>query len=406
MRNLILATLCLSLVSSSAVAVDWQKKLDLLDELPQTDKVKHQRAIVYNNISVEAQRKKDWNTAEKWLKKAISEDRKGGFEKPLAMVYLSQAFDSYKKRANREYTGYMHRHAKLLAERALTYDRELADAYLLISDIERVNQKMTAAKRALEKAKRIDKSLPGLQQRMDQIERESKIEKSFSKSTNSFFDVRYENTIDKETASGLRLAMTTARTVVARDYNFSPKHKIVVLVYSSDAFSRLRIGPHWAGGLYDGKIRLPLDGTDNLKFAVATLFHEYTHAVIHDLGRGNCPRWLNEGLSEVQAYKIKTEPDSLLRAAAKRKHLLRIFQLDDALTSQNAATASLGYQQSHSIAEFLTEKYGYRRVKRLLEEMGKEKSFEAALKKTCSISANELETKWQSWLPARLKKSS
>ena len=88
MRNLILATLCLSLVSSSAVAVDWQKKLDLLDELPQTDKVKHQRAIVYNNISVEAQRKKDWNTAEKWLKKAISEDRKGGFEKPLAMVYL------------------------------------------------------------------------------------------------------------------------------------------------------------------------------------------------------------------------------------------------------------------------------------------------------------------------------
>jgi len=405
MRNLILATLCLVSYASSAAAVDWQAKLKVLDKAPQTAEVKKQKAVVYNNIAIEALRKKDWNTAEKWMKKAVSQDRQGGYEKPLATIYMSQAFDSYKKRANREYTGYMHRHAKLLAERALTHDRNLADAYLLISDIERVNQKLPAAKKALEKAKQINPHLRGLANRIGQIERESKIEGSFSKSTNSFFDVRYQNTIDDKTADGLRLAMTTARTVVAKDYNFRPRHKINVLVYSSDTFSKLRIGPHWAGGLYDGKIRLPLDGTDNLKFAVATLFHEYTHAVIHDLARGNCPRWLNEGLSELQAYKIKIEPNTLLRLAAKKRRLIRIYRLDDALTSPDAMTASLGYQQSYSIAKFLTEKYGYRRVRRLLEEMGKEKSFEAALEKTCGISENELETKWRDWLPTQLNQS-
>lgn len=405
MRNLILATLCLSFISSTAVAVDWQKKLDILKKVPQTAKVKQQRAVVYNNIAIEAQRVKDWNKAEKWMKKAISEDRKGGYETPLAQIYLTQAFDSYKKRANREYTGYMHRHAKLLAERALTHDRNLADAYLLISDIERVNQKLPAAKKALENAKRIDRNLPGLTQRMEQIKRESKIEGSFSKSSNSFFEVRYENTIDKKTAAGLRLAMTTARDVVARDYNFRPRHKIVVLVYSRDAFSALKIGPHWLGGLYDGKIRLPLDGTNNLKFAVATLFHEYTHAVIHDLSHGNCPRWLNEGLAEIQEKKINVEPNNLLRWAAENKSILRINQLNNALTGADAQTASLGYQQSHSIATFLTEEYGYRRVKRLLEETGKEKPFEIALRKTCGISQEQLETKWRAWLPTHLSQS-
>ena len=184
MRNLFLVALCLAFATNPAKAKDWQAELKRLDALPQTAKVKKQRAVVYNNIGVAAQRAEDWNKAEKWMKKAISEDRKGGYEKTLAMVYLTQAYDSYEKRANREYTGYMHRHAKLLAERALTYDRELAQAYLLISDIERVNQKLPAAKRALDKAKRISPNLPGLSDRMSQINRENKIESTFSKSTN------------------------------------------------------------------------------------------------------------------------------------------------------------------------------------------------------------------------------
>ena len=103
MRNLILVALCF-VFANPVAAKDWHAELKKLDAMPQSAKVKKQRAVVYNNIAVAAQRVKDWNKAEKWMKKAISEDRKGGYEKTLAIVYLTQAYDSYEKRANREYT--------------------------------------------------------------------------------------------------------------------------------------------------------------------------------------------------------------------------------------------------------------------------------------------------------------
>lgn len=397
MKKLLLIAAAL-LFAAPAFGEDWQGMLDKLNRMKQDRSVLKRKGICCNNLAIEAYQRNDWNNAESWIKQAISNDKEAGYEKVAANMYMRQAIELYKQRSNRNFTGYMHRQPKLLAERALAYDRDRADAHLFIGDIEYENQKLRAAKKAWLAAKKLDPSLPGIDKRLARVEREASVEKQFSKSSNSFFDIRYQHkNIDEQTAAGLRLAMTTARDQVGRDFAYRPKHKLNVLVYSSAEFSNLKLGPHWAGGLYDGKIRLPLDGKQNLKYAVATLFHEYTHAVIHDLARGNCPRWLNEGLSEIQGFKIQQESQALLKNAAKFNRLIPLEQLDLAFSSRDTTVVTLGYQQSHSLASYMVAELGYKRVKRLLEELGQEAPLEVALRKTCSLSIAELDTKWRIW---------
>ena len=65
---------------------------------------------------------------------------------------------------------------------------------------------------------------------------------------------------------------------------------------SSSATSRGR--PGWSGGLFDGRIRLPIRGglADRREFE-RVLTHEYVHALVHSVAAGGVPAWLNEGLA-------------------------------------------------------------------------------------------------------------
>ena len=273
---------------------------------------------------------------------------------------------------------------------------------MVIGRIEYDNQKIAAAKRAFEAAYKADPSYPGAKTWLDKVKREAKVEKKFAKTRNSFFELRYNTkNIDKKTADGLRVAMDTARQVVGRDFGFRPKHKIVVIIYSTSDYKKLD-RPHWSGGSYDGKIRLPLDGQHNLKYAIATLFHEYTHAIIHDMARGNCPGWLNEGLAQLQGYKIDGNPIRELPSAAKDDRLISLDSLSDAFQSGSTRTVTLGYEQSHLLTEHLVKKHGYRGIKRVLAELAKDVPFEVAARKAFRQPLDQIEAKWRQELLAGL----
>ena len=297
----------------------------------------------------------------------------------------------------------MHSRAKMLAQRALAYNHKLASAHMLIGRIEYDNQKITAAKKSLEQARKIDPHFPGLDEIIAKVSREAAVEKKFEKTRNSFFEIRYNSkNIDKQTAKGLRLAMDVARQHIGKDFSFRPKHKIVVLVYSSKMYSGLRIGPHWSAGLYDGKIRLPLDGQENLDEAVATLFHEYTHALLDDLAGGNCPRWLNEGIAEVQEQKIAKKKYYILPIAAESDNLVPLDMLNSAFQANDTAVVGLAYEQARSVTQFIVDKYGYRRLKRVLNHLNDGKPIEIALREGLNVRMGQLDVAWREALPKQM----
>ena len=60
---------------------------------------------------------------------------------------------------------------------------------------------------------------------------------------------------------------------------------------------------------------------------------------------------------------------------------------------------ALGYQQSHSIVHYLIERYGFWRIRRLLQAVATGTPLMDALPKEFHISRSRLTTNWRQWLP-------
>ncbi len=74
---------------------------------------------------------------------------------------------------------------------------------------------------------------------------------------------------------------------------------IRVVIYTQEGFSAVTQVGAWAGGVYDGTIRVPLtDLSRELVRVVSVLRHELLHAFVDGAGGGVVPGWLNEGLAQ------------------------------------------------------------------------------------------------------------
>jgi hypothetical protein len=62
----------------------------------------------------------------------------------------------------------------------------------------------------------------------------------------------------------------------------------------------------------------------------------------------------------------------------------------------NSAQAQVAYSLSLAILEFMIDRYGMYNVKRVLEELGKNKSIDEAMRDGLSISYEVFQKEWQS----------
>ena len=76
--------------------------------------------------------------------------------------------------------------------------------------------------------------------------------------------------------------------------------RIRVVLYKRDGFHGATGIGHWAGGLYDGSIRVPLEDLGKERNQLRrVLRHELVHAFVHEAGGRDVPGWLNEGLAQL-----------------------------------------------------------------------------------------------------------
>jgi hypothetical protein len=110
----------------------------------------------------------------------------------------------------------------------------------------------------------------------------------------------------------------------------------------------------------------------------SVLFHEYTHVVVRELTRGNCPVWLNEGLAEIQGRKEHDPPLNALRKAAGTAALLSISSISGSFASLPAQSIDLAYQQSYSLVRYMVLTYGWHTMRDLLTVLGAGVPFDEA----------------------------
>jgi len=214
------------------------------------------------------------------------------------------------------------------------------------------------------------------------VRRELDVEKTMDRGYSSRFVISYDGDARSHLAGEILSALEEAYNSVGRDLSLFPAMRIPVILYTLKDFRSVTAGPDWSGGLYDGKIRLPVGGaeqlTDQLK---GVLYHEYTHVVIQELTHGNCPTWLNEGLAELQGRKIFNHPLGELGKAAKQSRFVPFNQLEKGFTGLAAKDAALAYQQSYAMVNFMVTSYGWPKVSEILANLGSGMKMAEAVKK-------------------------
>jgi len=392
------------LAAEQAEGEDWPVVISQLQQelyrRPGHLHTRQQLAVAHNNYGVSLGNQGRWSQAVQELQEALRlDDANGQAKNNLSRIHLNQAHDAFKRHEVTE--------ALAAVEQSLALNPELAQAYALRGEIEYGRQRLKEAKAAWARALELDPSQLELAERLARVTEELPVESDFERLSQAYFDVRYQEELQRTLGFDVRDALLEARRTVGGHFSYWPKHKLVVLVYSWESFRALRQEtPEWVGGQFDGKIRVPLpNGHGDPRLVQQILFHEYTHALIHDLSQGKCPKWLDEGIAEYEGRTQAPAPLTQLIEAHGRNGLIAWADLSEQFSQALPATdVALAYQQSYSIVQYLVERYGMWRIRRLVNAFSSGGAWDETLKAEYRLKPASLETAWRTWLPEWLSR--
>jgi hypothetical protein len=136
-----------------------------------------------------------------------------------------------------------------------------------------------------------------------------------------------------------------------------------------------------------------------------TVKHELCHLALHDyVGKGNLPRWLNEGIAQwvsdgIADILIGEDRDILKKATLSGRYIPM-----SSLASKFPAETHLlrlSYEESKSFVAYIIKEYGIEGVLSILDNLQKGDRADAAFRKGLSVSLYEFEEQWHASLKRR-----
>lgn len=245
------------------------------------------------------------------------------------------------------------------------------DAWVLLGETCYKKGDLRRAIDSLEKALKLEPNRSGLAERIEKIRGELKVEGDFLPQNSSHFQFRFpQNRSDLYTTADLVASMLEdAYWTVGRNFDHYPEGRTQVVFYEVKDFSAVTRADEWVGALYDGKIRVPIRDFEKHRDSLwKTLFHEYTHRVVHSLSQSRCPTWLNEGLAQISENANVPEAENRLRES--KTLLLTAAELGAPFVGKlSSARARVAYDQSLSLSKYLVEQRGFASITRYLRSL-------------------------------------
>jgi len=271
-----------------------------------------------------------------------------------------------------------------------------SEAYALLGELYYRKDNFEKAAAHWEKAIELNPSNDGLRAVLDRIKREHRIEKEFNREVTSHFLVKYEGNEKIEAGKIVLRVLEEAYGVVGRGLSYYPSQDIQVILYSNEQFEEVTDAPGWAGGLFDGKIRIPIGGIEEETPGLRRiLYHEYTHAVVHTI-TPRVPTWLNEGLAQYfEGKEINAQQKAMLRRVAQMGKLPPLFYLEGSFTGLDSNQARNAYLYSLSAVRYMIDTYGLHRATLVLEELGKGVDTGTAISNGTMRSYNDFQNGWK-----------
>jgi Tfp pilus assembly protein PilF len=294
----------------------------------------------------------------------------------------------------------LHLRDDVSAERSLRQAAELdpreKEAFVLLGELAQRRDDLEAADGFWGRALDIDPADAMLRARLERIRREHRTEKEFNRDLTGHFSVKYEGRERIDTGRIVLRVLEEAYGEVGRALSCYPDREIGVILYSDQQFREVTDAPGWSGGVYDGKIRIPIGGIDQETPALRRLlFHEYTHAAVRML-TPRVPAWLNEGLA--QHFEGRVSADAarrMLRTARQSGSLPPLSLREGSFQGLSEAQAGQAYLVSLSAVQYMIDQFGMYRVRMVLDELGAGADTDRAIHNALLVTFDDFERGWR-----------
>jgi tetratricopeptide (TPR) repeat protein len=241
-------------------------------------------------------------------------------------------------------------------KRALEYNSSFVQAAKLLGIVAYANSDLDLAIRSMEKAAALAPADVGIRQQLDQWRKESALHAGFEQRPGVRFRVLFEGT--RQQALGVRVeqVLESAYWNIGKTLNSYPSETLMVVLYTNRQFQDVTRAPAWAGGNFDGRIRLAVGGALRTPSALDRVVrHELVHAIIHHAAPRNVPSWVHEGLATVLESSDLSWVKQVLNQSAE------VFPLEDiseGFGHLDGRDALVAYAESAIAAKILTERLG------------------------------------------------
>jgi hypothetical protein len=171
-----------------------------------------------------------------------------------------------------------------------------------------------------------------------------------------------------------------------------------VILYPGQAFYDVTQAPTWSGALFDGKIRVPVEGLSSVTYELRSVFkHEMTHSFVRARSRAKCPAWLNEGLAEIEEGKSVSRIAGDL-AKAMSGQSIPLASLGEPFSTMGARAAAAAYAISLAATEMIRDKSGLSALGSILDRLAAGATIDSAMRDELGYSLDEADVRLLDYL--------
>ncbi len=276
---------------------------------------------------------------------------------------------------------------------AVAIEPENAAAHKLLGETYYLTNRLADARYHWSRAVSLSPGDRAVKARLGNLQRQLRESRSFDTEADHIFSVRFDGVRNPHLKDRVLDILQEAHFRIGQRLNLWPNRQIPVILLTREAFSEITGSPGWAGGVYEGHIKIPVAGIGSESLRTV-LFHEYVHAAVHDTLSDRCPWWLNEGLaqffSEDPSTSAKLTLASEVLAASEPPAL---GSLPDPFISDRGGPIK-AYALALSATRFLLERFGTGSVTTFLELLAEGLDPSAAMADAVGYTLEEFEREW------------
>lgn len=277
--------------------------------------------------------------------------------------------------------------ARRLLVDALKIDPSLTAASLLLGSVLYQAGDLDDAIDTYQRALTYSPTHRQLVKKLEEWRKEADLHSGFRQTLGDHFTVMFEGPAEAELANRAVALLEADYWRIGTALSIYPSGITTVILYTREQFRDITQSPSWAGGAFDGRIRVPVQGAlENAAEFERVLAHEFTHALIQSVAPRGVPTWLHEGLADCFDGSDIRRKEQVLRDAPSPVPLSRLDRSFETLTSNEAAVA---YAESAVAVRRLLQDAGAIAMANLLTDVGRGVPFAEAFDRYMTVSYTE-----------------